>query len=113
VAAALRTAGGPLAGLPLSPRLTPAAITWYCYAPGAREVALVGSFNGWQPVAGGMWQPRPGVWQTTLEPPPPPGVHAYKFLIDGRRWVHDVDNPASEPDGAGGFYSLLTISAAH
>jgi serine protease AprX len=110
VAAALRAPGGPLAGLPLSPRVTPAAITWYCYAPGAREVALVGSFNGWQPVAGGMWEARPGVWQIML-PVLPPGTHAYKFLIDRRRWVHDVDNPVSQEDGAGGFYSLITFPA--
>ena len=106
VAAALRAPGAPLAGLPLSPRPTPAAVTFYCYAPGARSVALVSSFNGWQPLEGEMWASRAGVWQIMV-PPPPPGTHAYKFLIDRRRWIHDTDNPAAQPDGAGGFYSLL------
>lgn len=111
VAAALRAAGGPLTGLPFSPWVTPAAVTWYCYAPGARSVALAGSFNGWQPVDGGMWECRPGLWQIRL-PPPPSGQHAYKYLVDGERWIHDVENPARVDDGAGGFHSLLTIHRA-
>jgi serine protease AprX len=109
VAAALRAAGAPLAGVPFSPRVTPVAVTWYCYAPGAQQVALVGSFNGWQPEPGRMWQSRAGLWQIT-QPTPPPGTHAYKFLIDGERWTHDLENPARVEDGCGGFHSLLLIT---
>lgn len=109
VALALRAAGGPLAGLPVSPRITPAAITFYCHAPEAKEVALVASFNGWQPEAGAMWAVRPGVWQI-MAPPPPRGVHAYKFLLDRARWQPDLENPAQVEDGGGGFHSLLTIA---
>jgi serine protease AprX len=108
VALALRAAGGALEGLPVSPRLTPEAITFICHAPDARQVALVASFNGWQPEAGRMWETRPGVWQIML-PPPPHGVHAYKFLLDRDRWQHDLQNPAQVEDGSGGFHSLLTI----
>jgi serine protease AprX len=108
VALALRAAGGALAGLPVSPRVTPEAITFVCHAPGARDVALVASFNGWQPEAGAMWQVRPGVWQI-MTPPPPRGVHAYKFLVDRARWQHDVENPAQLEDGSGGFHSLLAV----
>jgi len=108
VAAALRAAGGPLTGFPLSPRLTSAAVTFYCYAPAARAVSVVGSFNGWQTEDGAMWEARPGVWQIML-PPPPPGDHAYKFLIDHEHWTHDVENPARVEDGCGGFHSLLRI----
>jgi serine protease AprX len=108
VAAALRTAGGPLTGFPISPRLTSAAVTFYCRAPGARSVAVVGSFNGWRLADGAMWEARPGVWQIML-PPPPPGEHAYKFVVDGERWIHDVENPARTEDGDGGFQSLLRI----
>jgi serine protease AprX len=109
VAAALRAPGGPLEGFPFSPRVTPAAITFYCYAPEARSVALVGSFNGWQPVDGAMWEARRGMWQIMISPPPP-GTHAYKFLLDGERWLPDVENPARVEDGAGGFHSLLTLT---
>ena len=109
VAAALRLPGAPMEGLALSPRITPQAVTFYCRWPGARQVALVASFNGWQPLDGGLWESRPGVWQCML-PPPPRGVHAYKFLIDQSRWIHDVENPAQVEDGSGGFHSLLTIT---
>src|SRR5205085_2635742 len=44
VAMALRGRGGPLAGLPLSPRLSPDTVTFYCYQPGVRQVSLVGAF---------------------------------------------------------------------
>ena len=55
-----------------------------------------------------MWEAAPGVWQIMV-PPPPRGVHAYKFLIDRTAWQHDVENPAQMEDGSGGFHSLLTI----
>ena len=108
VAAALRGRGGVLAGLPVSPRVTPETVTFYCYAPGAQQMALVGSFNGWQPPAGEMWETRLGVWQIML-PALPRGTHIYKFLVDGERWVHDVENPARIEDGCGGFFSLLSV----
>jgi serine protease AprX len=108
VAQALRAPGGALAGLPVSPHITPEAITFICHAPDARQVALVASFNGWQPEAGTMWAVQPGVWQCML-PRPPRGVHAYKFLLDRTRWQHDFENPAQVEDGSGGFHSLLTI----
>jgi hypothetical protein len=108
VALALRGPGGALAGLPVSPAVTPAGVTFICHAPEARRVALVASFNGWQPEAGVMRQARPGVWEISVAPPPP-GDHAYKFLLDRDRWHHDLENPAQVEDGSGGFHSLLTI----
>jgi hypothetical protein len=42
-------------------------------------------------------------------PQPTRGSYAYKFVIDGARWVHDPENLARIEDGSGGFYSLLVI----
>ncbi len=109
VAGALRAAGGPLRGLPVSPRLTPQSVTFIVQAPGARSAALVADFNGWQPLAGQMWETRPGVWQIIV-PLPPAGEHSYKFLLDGERWWHDVENPARLDDGCGGYYSRLVTA---
>jgi len=53
-----------------------------------------------------MHEVRPGVWQISL-PPLPPGEHTYKFVLDGERWIHDVENPARIEDGCGGYYSRL------
>ncbi len=109
VAAALRAPGGPLAGLPVSPHFTGEGIGFVCRAPGAREVALVASFNGWQPTGAALREVRPGVWVGRAASPPP-GLHAYKFLIDRTRWVQDVENPAQVEDGYGGFHSLLKVA---
>jgi serine protease AprX len=106
VAAALRAPGGPLTGLPVSPRITPRGVKLILLAPGARSVSLMADFYAWQPGAGAMWETRPGVWQISV-PPPPPGEHTYKFLVDGERWLHDVENPARIEDGCGGYYSRL------
>jgi len=109
VAGALRGPGGPLRDLPVSPHITPHSVTFLARAPGARSAAVVADFNGWQPQSGQMWETRPGVWQIIV-PPPPPGAHAYKFLFDGERWRHDVENPARIEDGCGGYYSRLIMA---
>ena len=109
VAGALRAPDGPLRGLPVSPQLTGRGLTFSLLAPGAHTAALVADFNAWQPSAGQMLETRPGVWQISL-PPPPAGEHTYKFLIDGKGWRHDVENPARIEDGCGGYYSRLVAA---
>lgn len=108
VAAALRAGGGVLRGIPISPHIAPHTITFYYYDPVARNVALAGSFNGWQTKDGEMHQSRPGLWQITLTTIPR-GTYRYKFLIDRSRWMNDPENPTRIEDGFGGFNSLITI----
>ncbi len=108
VAATLRAPGGPLHGWPVSPHLLRRTITFYYFDPDAREVALVGSFNGWQPAGHGLQAHSHGVWQITL-PRFARGAYLYKFLLDGARWTHDPENPERVEDGYGGFNSVLTI----
>lgn len=56
--------------------------------PGARQVSLVGDFNGWAadatPLASGAVD---GVWTASV--PVTPGRHEYAFIVDGQRWVAD------------------------
>ena len=56
--------------------------------PEARDVSLVGDFNGWTagatPLAA---QGVDGVWTASV--PVAPGRHEYAFIIDGKRWVAD------------------------
>ena len=108
VAAALRVSGGLLQGIPISPNTAPQETTFYYYDPLAREVALVGSFNGWQSKDGEMVQIRPGLWESVLDVPAR-GTHRYKFLIDRSHWINDPENPLRIEDGFGGFSSLITI----
>jgi len=108
VAAALRVSGGLLKGIPLSPNIASQEITFYYYDPSAREVALIGSFNDWRSKDAEMVQIRPGLWEVSLDALPL-GIHRYKYLIDGSRWIHDPENPLRIEDGFGGFHSLITI----
>lgn len=59
---------------------------------GAKTVHLAGTFNGWNITAHPMDGPdADGVFQTTLTLPK--GRHEYKFVINGRAWSTDPDNP--------------------
>ncbi len=48
------------------------------------------------------------MWKTELLPLAP-GEYAYKFLLDGRRWLHDPANPRKTSDGAGALNSLVDV----
>jgi len=58
-----------------------------------RSVSLVGDFNGWSPDASPLRPDSAGVWTVVLSLPP--GVHQYKFLVDGEEHVNDPGNPAT------------------
>ncbi len=76
----------------------------------ARTVALVGDFNGWDPTADPMTDENgDGVW--TLFYPLAPGRYAYKFVVDGRRWIPDPANPDTQPDGFDGINSIVRVVA--
>lgn len=54
----------------------------------AREVALVGDFNGWNDDATPMTRGDAGApWTAQL--PLTPGRHVYAFVVDGERWIVD------------------------
>jgi serine protease AprX len=109
VAAALRAPHGALTGLPLSPYVTPWATTFYYFNEQAKEVALVGRFNAWQPRGYALQIHRRGIWQITI-PRLPRGDYPYKFLVDQAHWVSDPENVNASEDGFGGFNSILRIN---
>jgi hypothetical protein len=56
--------------------------------PGARSVAVVGSFNDWRPEAIPLDDSdHDGVWGATVVLPA--GAHEYMFVVDGERWIAD------------------------
>ncbi len=73
--------------------------------PEAREVALVGDFNGWRPEHR-LHQISAGVWSVdvALEP----GVYSYVFVIDGQTWRLDPLAP-QVTDGFGGASSRVAV----
>ena len=57
-------------------------VDFFCDAPGAEQVSLIGDFNYWNPVATPMAQQPDGRWMATLELAH--GYHEYVFLVDGK-----------------------------
>lgn len=75
---------------------------------GASHISLAGSFNNWAQDVLLMEQDDNGVWKIEI-PLLPKGTYHYKFFVDDRIWMEDIDNPYREPDGSIGFNSIFTI----
>lgn len=74
----------------------------------ASQITLAGSFNHWAKDELQLKPGREGTWRIRI-PMLSKGKHYYKFFIDGRMWVEDIDNPYREPDGVTGWNSVLTV----
>jgi hypothetical protein len=83
----------------------PVYVQFRLEAAGASQVALAGTFTGWQPDVH-LRQTRPGEWSVML--PLTPGVHDYAFVVDGRRWVADP-HAAQIDDSFGGVNSRISL----
>jgi len=83
-------------------------IEFYFQSDCAAQVSLAGSFNGWAPDVLLLEPGRNGVWKIGI-PMLPAGRYSYKFRIDEKMWMEDIDNLYREPDGFNGFNSLLII----
>jgi len=83
-------------------------VRFVLYAPGARRVAVAGTFNQWDRGAAPLVPAGSGVWTTTLALPV--GKHQYAFVVDGARWVADPGAPAVD-DGFGRRNSVVAVSA--
>jgi hypothetical protein len=78
-------------------------------APSARNVALVGDFNGWNPSATPLTRdPAGNVWMVTV--PLTAGTYQYAFVVDGHAWLADPAGTISLEDEFGAPSSLLTVS---
>jgi len=78
-------------------------------APGAKSVAVVGSFTDWEASQLAMSDPNgDGVWEisVTLKKD---AIYTYNFLIDGNRWVPDPNADTLVDDGFGGSSSVITL----
>lgn len=56
-------------------------VNFYCVAPQADAVSLVGDFNGWEPWANPMQRQPDGSWSAQVQLHH--GYHQYQFLVDG------------------------------
>ena len=91
----------------LTAAAAPAAeVTFVHNAPGAQEVYLAGSFNGWNAFDFKMSDTGGGVFSVVVDLSP--GEYQYKFVVDGA-WTQDALNAASAPDGYGGENSVVAV----
>ncbi|CAN5834915.1 hypothetical protein BH10BAC2_BH10BAC2_22270 [soil metagenome] len=84
------------------------SIEFYIQNDCAEYISLAGSFNYWAQDVLLMEPAKNGLWKIEV-PLLAEGKYCYKFFIDGKTWMEDVDNPYREPDGFNGFNSLLFV----
>lgn len=84
------------------------SIEFYIQNDCAEHISLAGSFNYWAQDVLLMEPAKNGLWKIEI-PLLPEGKYSYKFFLDGKIWMEDVDNPYREPDGFNGFNSVLFI----
>lgn len=78
-------------------------------APGAREVALVGSFTGWDPSKLYLKQ-EAGTSRWEISVPLERGrTYLYNFVINGKTWIPDPTGDVQITDGFGGESSLIQL----
>jgi AMP-activated protein kinase-like protein len=103
----MRPAASPTAGTQVASRDS-VFVRFVLYAPGARRVAVAGTFNQWDQSAAPLVPAgTSGVWTTTLALPV--GQHQYAFVVDGERWVVDPAAPSVD-DGFGRRNSLVSVA---
>ena len=75
-------------------------------APKASRVALVGSFNEWNPVATPLVRDASGKWIVAVQLPP--GRHVYAFVVDGDVTA-DPQAPRAADDDFGSPNSVVLV----
>jgi len=98
--------GAPAALAPASQGAGARVVRFQLRAPHARQVAVVGDFNGWDAGRGAMQRDAGGVWHAAYEVTQ--GNHAYSYVVDGAV-VLPPGAAAYVPDGLGGQNALIQV----
>jgi 1,4-alpha-glucan branching enzyme len=80
---------------------------FFCHAPEAKQVSIIGDFNHWHPNATPMVRQPDGYWKAGLELSH--GYHQYAFIVDGVR-VLDPKATGKTRDTENQPVSLIAIS---
>lgn len=84
-------------------------VTFTLDMPSAHGVALIGSFNQWNPSGYQMQREGGnGIWHLTV--PLAPGQHTYSFLIDDQRIEADPNALLQMEDGFGSRNSTIIVA---
>ena len=85
----------------------PEGIRFTLLAPGAKQVALVGSFNSWVTSATPMTRQAGNVWSVVV--PLKEGEHTFMYLIDGSQWVTPPQAEDFVTDGFGQANGVVVV----
>jgi 1,4-alpha-glucan branching enzyme len=89
------------------PVMTKEGVSFSLYAPGAKSVAIAGSFNAWDTHKDRLSGPdKKGLWAIVL--PLPEGRYEYLFVINEKEWRPDPFVPEVD-DGFGKKNSMLQV----
>ena len=80
-------------------------------APGARNVSVVGDFNGWDANATPMRR-TDGRTTWSVAVPLAAGRHVYAFVVDGNAWVADPQAPIAPEQWFGQRNSVVVVAAS-
>ena len=69
-----------------APKIGKKRVTFTVHAPHAREVAMAGTFNDWDPLTRPLKREADGNWKVTFYLAP--GKYEYRFIVDGI-WTDD------------------------
>lgn len=97
--------------IPASTSVGQNTVQFVLVLPTAREVAVVGDFNDWNPAATPLRRAGDGgTW--TVEVRLPAGHHRYAFVVDGQAWMPDPGAPRSADDDYGKPNSVVLVEGA-
>jgi len=85
---------------------TKKSIEFKLYAPSAKNVALAGDFNKWNPQTLKMKKDGNGTWKAKVSIPC--GKHEYKFVVDGNWWT-DPSCKSVSTNSLGSQNSIVSI----
>ena len=74
--------------------------------PDAKEIAIAGTFNDWQPSRTPLKPVDEDWWVAELTLPP--GHYEYRYVVDGK-WVCDSRSPKQVPNPYGSFNSVMVV----
>jgi 1,4-alpha-glucan branching enzyme len=81
-------------------------VNFQIWAPAAKAVSLMGSFNQWNAKTHPMKKDRDGYWHKSIMAVP--GRYEYRYLIDGC-WENDPANSHCCPNEYGTFNNVVEV----
>jgi serine protease AprX len=90
------------------PRVEGGKIVFQYHDDAAEDVFLTGDFNDWKQDETQFAKCPDGVWRAEINCLKS-GKYRYKFLVNGEFWTEDTSHGLKEPDGFGGFHSILIV----